>query len=529
MNRRSFLGLVSFGLTASSLFSSCRNIINQWILRLILPNRNLGHRLLTMNFPTAKETVEEDVLIIGGGISGLSAAYYLTKNNFHKFKIIDLENEVGGNSRYGQNKLSTYPLGAHYLPLPNLDDKELISFLTDKKIIIGTDDNGIPEIDNQYLSFSQQERLFIHNKWQDDIIPKHGLSKKDKDEMNRFYDEMNQLQDEIDSHGNYYFDIPLYNSSRENKYKIFDKITMDQWLKNNGYFSEYLIEHIDYCCRDDYGLGITEVSAYAGLSYFASRKSKNWKKYEHSVITSSKGNGLLVDLLKEGLAEKCISKSIAYKIELKNGKVEVLIFKAAENKSQKFICNKIIVCTPQFITHRLMPERKKLSENFYYNPWIVATLTIDRDGSIAPDQLDWDNVIHGGQGLGYIYAQHQALFKHNDDLIITYYYTLRNIEMEKRRKFAYDQPKEYWENLIISDLEIAHFELRKNIKEIEINIWGHGMISPRPGFIFSDEITAARKSIENKIYFAHSDLAGISIFEEAFHQGINAAKKIMNQ
>lgn len=527
MNRRSFLGLISFGLAISSLLNSCREKINQWVLRIILPSRNLGHRLITMDFPSISETIEEEVLIIGGGISGLSAAYYFTKNNFHNYKIIELESEVGGNSRFGQNKITPYPLGAHYLPLPNLDDIDLISFLEDKKIIIRKDEKGIPEIDNQYLSFSQQERLFIHNKWQDDTIPKHGLSKIDEVEIKRFYDEMHRLQDEKDSTGKYYFDIPISKISQENRYKLLDTITMSQWLKNNNYLSTYLIEHIDYCCRDDYGLGVDEVSAYAGLSYFASRKTKVWEKYNDAVITSSNGNGQLVDKLQEGLENKIISKSIAYKIELINGKVETLVYSEFENKSYKIISNKTIVCTPQFVTHRLIPERKKLTKNFYYNPWIVATLTIDKNGSISPNQLAWDNVIHGGKGLGYIYAQHQRLDKLSEDIVITYYYTLRNIPIEKRRKFVYDKSKEYWENEIISDLETAHFELRKDIKEIEINIWGHGMISPRPGFLFSEEISNARKPIEDKIYFAHSDLAGISIFEEAFHQGINVAKEIL--
>jgi hypothetical protein len=34
-------------------------------------------------------------------------------------------------------------------------------------------------------------------------------------------------------------------------------------------------------------------------------------------------------------------------------------------------------------------------------------------------------------------------------------------------------------------------------------------------------------SINGNFYFAHTDIAGISIFEEAFYQGLNAAKKIL--
>jgi hypothetical protein len=54
------------------------------------------------------------------------------------------------------------------------------------------------------------------------------------------------------------------------------------------------------------------------------------------------------------------------------------------------------------------------------------------------------------------------------------------------------------------------------------------MVSPVPGFIFGSAKKEASKNICGKIFFAHSDLSGISIFEEAFHQGINVVNKILD-
>jgi hypothetical protein len=54
------------------------------------------------------------------------------------------------------------------------------------------------------------------------------------------------------------------------------------------------------------------------------------------------------------------------------------------------------------------------------------------------------------------------------------------------------------------------------------------MISPVPGFIFGTAKKEASQNIDNKIFFAHSDLSGISIFEEAFHQGINIVNQIID-
>jgi hypothetical protein len=39
--------------------------------------------------------------------------------------------------------------------------------------------------------------------------------------------------------------------------------------------------------------------------------------------------------------------------------------------------------------------------------------------------------------------------------------------------------------------------------------------------------TELAKSIGGKVYFAHSDLSGISIFEEAFYQGLDAVDQLI--
>lgn len=47
---------------------------------------------------------------------------------------------------------------------------------------------------------------------------------------------------------------------------------MKKWFQENHFTSEPLYNYIDYCCKDDFGLGIEYVSAWAGIHYFAGRK-----------------------------------------------------------------------------------------------------------------------------------------------------------------------------------------------------------------------------------------------------------------
>ena len=53
------------------------------------------------------------------------------------------------------------------------------------------------------------------------------------------------------------------------------------------------------------------------------------------------------------------------------------------------------------------------------------------------------------------------------------------------------------------------------------------MISPRPNFIWSGIREKAMQPYRN-IHFAHTDLSGIALFEEAFYHGLRAAARNIN-
>ncbi len=60
----------------------------------------------------------ERVVIVGGGISGLAAAWKLARSGFTDFRVLDLEPRAGGTAMWGDAPVTAYPWGAHYLPVP---------------------------------------------------------------------------------------------------------------------------------------------------------------------------------------------------------------------------------------------------------------------------------------------------------------------------------------------------------------------------------------------------------------------------
>src|SRR5918999_5810085 len=84
------------------------------------------------------------VVIVGGGIAGLTAAWHLQKSGFTDFVLMELENAPGGTSRSGTSGSLSFPWGAHYIPAPMKDNTALISLLDEMGVLEGKDNEGEP-------------------------------------------------------------------------------------------------------------------------------------------------------------------------------------------------------------------------------------------------------------------------------------------------------------------------------------------------------------------------------------------------
>jgi len=436
---------------------------------------------------------------------------------------------LGGNSSNGENKYSKFPLGAHYLPLPNFKDKELLQFLEEEKIILSYDAKGLPVFDELQLSFAPDERLFYKNNWQEGVVPKEGNSKDQDLEFQRFFKVMDAFREGKGKDGKYLFDIPLRLSSEDIQTRSLDKITMKEWFETNNFTAKPLFDYIDYCCKDDFGLGIHYVSAWAGIHYFAGRKQDVSSDKKESVLTWPEGNARLVSHLKKYTDKKTLKNHLVYEVKVENNKVVAKAFDDVKKVSVEIIADKVIMATPQFVNQYVIKDRKEFTKEFHYTPWLLASLTVTDLVDNFSFPLSWDNVIYDAKGLGYVYDQHQSLNQVQAKKVITYYYSFSSADLRKSRKDLYKKNKEYWNQFVFDDLKIAHPDIEDCTEEMEVFLLGHGMVSPAPGFIFGKAKEEASKSIENRIYFAHTDLSGISIFEEAFHHGINVVNQILDE
>jgi len=503
-------------------------------------NYGLGHRLLHTNFPSPSKTIHTDVIIIGSGIAGLAAARHLYQNNHKNFIIVELEKTLGGNSSWGENELSKFPWGGHYLPIPNPDLKFIIDFLLECNVISGFNTKNLPIYNELYLCHDLKERLYINGKWQEGLIPSYGVPKKDREQITRFFELMEHYKYLQDGEGRYAFNIPVDLSAKLNNILLLDTITMKQFMQEQGFDSSYLYWYVNYCCRDDYGVGLESVSAWAGVHYFAARRAKAANAESDAVLTWPEGNGFLAKNLANAFTDNIKTELLAYEVGKNDRKQSadeyyVNCFSGKDNTTLKIIAKSVILACPRFIASHMAHSNSLSSfaqfsfakvKEMSYSPWLVANISVKFVPSTRGADLAWDNVSYYSHSLGYIDAKHQSLNTMRGPTVLTYYLPMDQDKSDITRKNALSKKVEEWRTFILQDLENMHPGISQVVEHIDLWIWGHGMIRPIPNFIWSEFRQSLPRSVEG-IFFAHSDMSGISIFEEAFWQGITTAKSVL--
>ncbi len=489
-------------------------------------NSKVGHLLRSGVTVTPTETKSFNTIIVGGGISGLSAGWWFKKNGFNDFTILEMDVDVGGNSSSGENKISKYPWGAHYVPLPSTEAKYVRDFFEEIGVIQGYQ-NGLPIYNEFYLCSDAHERLLFQGEWQDGLIPQHGIQYEDKKQYDEFFAFIEDLKRKKGSDGKHLFVIPVDLSSQDPRYLELDQLSMAEFMVQQKWTSKYLNWYVNYCCRDDYGMPHTKVSAWAGLHYFASRAGNGANADSQSVVTWPEGNGFLVSKLKQPLNNQIKNNSLVFSIETSKENNFVDALDVSTNVCTRYIAKNVIFCGPRFTASKVIKGYSS-GVNLDYAPWVIANITLKGRPQSHGMQMAWDNVSFYSKSLGYIVANHQDLKINRKETVITYYLPLDDKNLKEERMAAYRKSYADWLEIVVPDLEKMHPGITNLISNIDVWVWGHGMVSPGINYLWH----ANRKNFLEpfgSIEFAHSDMSGISVFEEAQYRGVEAAKKILEK
>lgn len=490
----------------------------------------LGH-LLRDGFraPPLSRTERVPVVIVGGGVAGLAAAWRFHQADFYDFLLLELEDAVGGNARAGSSKVTPYPWGAHYLPLPGPEAKEVRRLLSDLGVIEKFDRAGRPVYVERYLCHAPQERLFIHGRWQNGIFPHTGATDEELRQHAAFRKEMDLFRAWRDGAGRRAFAIPRM-AGAAGAFRDLDRLSMAEFLGSRGWNSPRLRWYVEYACRDDFGTSLAETSAWAGVHYYASRDAD--PEYGEVVLTWPEGNAWLTQQMAEAARNQIRSGQMVFNVEMSGSDVAVDVYDPRDRGRIRLISRLVILAVPIFVAARIFrPWRENPPPSmaaFRYAPWLVANLHLagpPAEGVGAP--LAWDNVIYESASLGYVVATHQSLRTYHGETVWTYYLSFPGRGPAEVRRELLATPWSLLRDRILSDLARAHPDIARLVQRLDVMLYGHAMVRPEVGFVCGKALRWANASLTGPVYLAHSDRSGFSLFEEAYEWGLRAAGRVL--
>ncbi len=488
---------------------------------------DLGHHVRDAtreNVPGVSERVP--VLIVGAGPSGLAAAWRLERLGVTNYRVLDLERLSGGTSASERDGVVPYPWGAHYVPVPRADQTELVALLQELGALRLRAD-GTPEGVERARVRAPEERLFVDGSWIEGLFPSTRANAADHAELLRFEREVKALVEFRDAQGRRAFTLPMRKCSDAAELVALDRISAGAWLRARGFRSKLLSWYVEYACRDDYGASLEQTSAWAMLFYFCARVVDGSGE-SAPFLTWPEGNGRVANHLTRRVGDRLrLNRLVTDVVPTADG-VEVVALAADTLRAERYHAEDVILALPKLVVrHLLRPLREAgggYLDEFHYAAWLVANLHLSERPRSQGFPFAWDNVLFDSPGLGYVVATHQTLADFGPT-VWTYYRPFWEHDEHESRKLLRAVDHASAVEGVLFDLGRAHRGLADVVERIDVYRWGHAMVTPRPGFIWGDARRRAAEPI-GRVAFAHSDLSGLPLLEEAFDRGVLAAEQV---
>ncbi len=418
------------------------------------------------------------------------------------------------------------------MPLPTADNRALVALLDEvgalePAALDAVGGRTVRAIETALVR-EPAERIFVDGAWHSGLFPAYGASEDDLRELARFSREMDGWVARRDASGRRAFAVPLARCSTDAAFLELDRISAATYLDRRGYRSKRLRWYVDYACRDDYGLSCEETSAWAMLFYFAARTPAPGEP-SAPFLTWPEGNGRLVRHLAQTAGDRLLTGRLVTEIAPREDSVELAVLDVKGGTLARYLADRVIVAAPKLVLSRILRPFREHSpaylSAFTYGAWMVANLHLRARPKSSGFPFAWDNVLYDSPSLGYVVATHQTLAD-SGPTIWTYYQPLVDRDpSDARRRLAAGDHASFCD-AILADLGRAHDGLERTVERIDVWRWGHAMVRPTPGLIWGDARRRAAEPI-GRVHFAHSDLSGLALFEEALYHGARAAEEVV--
>jgi monoamine oxidase len=407
-----------------------------------------------------------DVVIAGGGVSGMSAAYFLRK---HDFLLLEKEPHWGGNAYVEEYQGQGFATGSAY------DEKDSEGFQL------------ATELGLKPLAINSPDPTIVGGKWV-------------KDTWGAGLDELPYPAQVCESFKK--FRAAILAIDVEKNMQQLDNEPFTKYL--DGYAPE-IKQWWDAYGPSNWGAKSVDTAAQVAIGEL--QDIVEWQK-DDARVTLPGGNGALARRLAETLAGgyKERMQSGATLIAVVPQKNEVHVTYAQGGQLHTVAAKFVVMATPKFITARLvdgLPDaQREAMMGFRYCPYPVINMIFEKHVYTR----GYDTWCPGNAFTDFIVADWVELsqpgYKQKNN-ILTFYTPIG--EFERMQLLSEDGCRKIAARVLV---DFKKLQPEFDVDPIEIHMYrrGHPMFLPTPG-TFTSRIPAARQPLD-RVFFANTDSVG---------------------
>ncbi|WP_044201805.1 NAD(P)-binding protein [Flammeovirga sp. OC4] len=499
MNRRHFLQLSSTALLG--VLTGCDTKSEDYHFEVqVRSDDKVGHLVYqSKSFPTEVKG-KTKTIIVGGGVAGLTSAYLLNKEDFLLFELSD---RFGGSSSSEVHGTTIFAQGAHYdMTYPEKFGAEALHLLEELNII---------EKKGAFYEFKDKEFIISESflnttKYKGEYYNEVLLP---SEETSKFYELIKP----------YYSKITLPTRLSSEDTKSLNEINFKAWLMNQDIeLTEQLVRGLNYHLIDDFGAGIEQVSAFAGIAYYAVRP-----EFGECCTTFSppEGNYYFVNKLMEQIPTTKLQKGhLVTSIQKKGDQFEVSAIDVKDKKNKVYYADEVIYAGQKHSLKYILKDHQPPLQHLEQAPWMVVNLILKKGNSIPFGAWQNEDLSNETEFMGFVDSTTQTL---KEDRVLTAYYCFSSSDKHQLTKVSEYRNKIAVQTCrnISSFFELKEEEFISQIEKVYINLMGHAMPIPVPHYLFND-LNDNRQ--HEKLVYAGVDNGRLPFLTEAIDSGIKAVE-----
>ena len=499
-------------------------------LKITGDNPHLAHQVLwdpTSYFkanpskPLTSETT--NVVVIGGGISGLSAAWHLREQ--HPI-LLEQAPRFGGNAKGEMWHHTTYGLGAAYIVKPD-ENSDIHKLL-----------NEIGALEKLRPAHLEVKTLFDN----EPLKPFNQLLNESTSQQKKAWQRLKSalLHYANETEGKVFPEIPTDSVKHRQYINALDQVSFrDHLLKlANGNLPSFIESYLEQYCWSAFGATMNELSAASGINFLAGEFD--------DLLVGPGGNAWIAECLLRALFKTLPSshfrtQSLVYSVEvIKDG---VLInYLDVQGQAHQIKAKKVVMSCPKFVVKRILKgievSRLEAIQKLEYRSYLVSNALISeplKDDFYELYLLGKSsaNVTLTTQQRSEMVGVTDVLYGHfatpsDQQTVLTLYHPL---------PFTGGRPKVYGDMALTTERKQVHTLLKEKVlpalnlkptslQGLRLSRWGHPLPVAKTGLISSGVIDQLRKPFKERVFFAQQDNWALPAIEVALYEGQWAAEML---